>query len=115
MIESRIREKANLEITHDDLRDRMKRDLIENYFGFLRNSAEGDARLDALAADMLKSEEQSRKVYDEVSEEKLIAFLRDNLQVNIVEQSINEYFDSLKKQPSSKGEEQTENMENAEQ
>ncbi|MDK2910792.1 MAG: trigger factor [Bacteroidales bacterium] len=115
LIESRIREKANLEITHDDLRDRMKRDLIENYFGFLRNSAEGDARLDALAADMLKSEEQSRKVYDEVSEEKLIAFLRDNLQVNIVEQSINEYFDSLKKQPSSKGEEQTENMENAEQ
>ncbi len=113
LIESKLREKAKMEITPDDLRERMKRDLIENYFGFLKYSPEGDARLDALATDMLKSEEQARKVYNELNEEKLIVYLRDNLQVNIVEQSINEYFDSFKKQPTQVGEQETDTPDNA--
>ncbi|MGC8866435.1 MAG: trigger factor [Bacteroidales bacterium] len=97
LIEAKLREKGNLEITQTDLRDRMKRDLIENYFGFLRNTPEGDARLDALAADMLKSEDQAKKVYNEVVEEKLVEYLRDNTPVNITEQTIDQYFKSFQK------------------
>lgn len=99
LIEAKLREKGKLEITQADLRNRMKRDLIENYFGFLRYTPEGDARLDALAADMLKSEDQAKKTYNEVVEEKLVEYLRDNTPVKIAEKTIDQYFKSLQKNP----------------
>lgn len=96
LIETKLVEKFNLEVTKDEVKTYFKEALLGNYFPEGENETEEETkqRLDAMenvSENMMKNQDQTKQVYDYLFDQKLTKTLRDNLKVEEKSVTVEEF------------------------
>ena len=84
-------------ITYEDLRDFYKNRVLAQYFPVNAEDEESKKRVEMFIDSMMKNEEEVRRVYDMVFEEKLTAIFKDKVKVDKKSLSMEDFVEVLKK------------------
>ncbi|MDE5762573.1 MAG: trigger factor [Bacteroidales bacterium] len=97
LIQNRITEQYGIKIEMQDLRDFYKNRVLAQYFPVNAEDEESKKRVEMFIDSMMKNEEEVRRVYDMVFEEKLTAIFKDKVKVDKKSLSMEEFVEVLKK------------------
>lgn len=97
LIQNRITEQYGMKIEMQDLRDFYKNRVLAQYFPVNAEDEESKKRVEMFIDSMMKNEEEVRRVYDMVFEEKLTAIFKDKVKVDKKSLSMEEFVEVLKK------------------
>ncbi|MBO4489211.1 MAG: hypothetical protein J5741_06120 [Bacteroidales bacterium] len=84
LIESKLLEENDVQVTGDDVRGYFRQYFIDNYFGAIY-SKEMEPRIDEMVKEAMKNQDTVKQVYDMLFDMKLANKLRDKLNIEIVE------------------------------
>lgn len=97
LIQNRITEQYGMKIEMQDLRDFYKNRVLAQYFPVNAEDEESKKRVEMFIDSMMKNEEEVRRVYDMVFEEKLTAIFKEKVKVDKKSLSMEEFVEVLKK------------------
>ena len=97
LIQNRITEQYGMKIEMQDLRDFYKNRVLAQYFPVNAEDEESKKRVEMFIDSMMKNEEEVRRVYDMVFEEKLTAIFKDKVKVDKKSLSMEDFVEVLKK------------------
>ena len=97
LIQHKITEKYTVKIEPEDLRTFYKDRVLSQYFPVQSEDEEMRKRIDMFIDSMMKNQEEVKRVYDMVFEEKLTALFREKAKVNTKEVTMDEFVEVLKK------------------
>lgn len=91
LIVNRISEEKELKVEGDEIRDFVKENILKAQYGIVESEQFPAESVNNMVNEVLKGEGQLKKIYDTVLEEKLFAELRDKIEVEEKEVSLEEY------------------------
>lgn len=94
LIEGKIREANNIDVTHEDLKNFMKEQFIGRYLPPATNEEEekeNDARLNEMMSSMLQNQDQMRYIYEQLYDEKLASLLKEKMNVSAKDVSLDKF------------------------
>lgn len=97
LIQNKITEKYQLKIEVEDLRAFYKERVLSQYFPTNSADEEMNKRIEMFVDSMMKNQEEVKRVYDMVFEEKLTALFREKAKVKTKEVSMDQFVEVLKK------------------
>lgn len=97
LIQNRITDQYGMKIEMQDLRDFYKDRVLAQYFPVNAEDEESRKRVEMFIDSMMKNEEEVKRVYDMVFEEKLTAIFKDKVKVEKKALSMEEFVEVLKK------------------
>lgn len=97
LIQNKITEKYTVKIEPEDLRTFYKDRVLSQYFPVQSEDEEMRKRIDMFIDSMMKNQEEVKRVYDMVFEEKLTALFREKAKVSTKEVTMDEFVEVLKK------------------
>lgn len=90
LIESQIAKQNNIKVEFTDIQDRVKENIKAQFASFGQGEV-ADDMLDQFAQNFLQKEEEVRKVYDQLMDERLNQFYQDNVKLQEKEVSFDEF------------------------
>ena len=97
LIQNKITDKYQLKIEVEDLRRFYKERVLSQYFPTNSADEEMNKRIEMFVDSMMKNQEEVKRVYDMVFEEKLTALFREKAKVKTKEVSMDQFVEVLKK------------------
>ena len=82
LIERKLVKDNNLEVGEEEVRKFVKDNYVAPYFAGQEISHELEHRIDDIVSSMLKKEEDIKKVYDRIYDQKLIVLFRENVKID---------------------------------
>lgn len=96
LIQNRITEQYGLKIEMQDLRDFYKNRVLSQYFPVNSQNEEEQKRIEMFIDSMMKNQEEVKRVYDMVFEEKLTGIFKEKVNVEKKELSMEQFVEVLK-------------------
>ena len=81
LIENKILEKYQIKVTQDDILSHAKK-LIGSQMKQYGQPESDDKKLTEIANDILKNEEEKKKLYDQMFDERTLSFYKENFKLN---------------------------------
>lgn len=97
LIQNKLTEKYQLKIEVEDLRTFYKERVLSQYFPTRSDDEEMNKRIEMFVDSMMKNQEEVKRVYDMVFEEKLTALFREKTKIKTKEVSMDQFVEVLKK------------------
>ncbi|MBQ9254032.1 MAG: trigger factor [Bacteroidales bacterium] len=102
LIEGKLAEKYSIEVKQQDIVDYYKNELLPSYFPMMpdmteEQKKENDERMDKMAHDMLREQEQTRQVHNYLLDRQLTECLKENTSVTTKTLTIDEFIKEVNK------------------
>ena len=97
MIQNKITAQYEVKLEMQDLRDFYKNRVLAQYFPVNAEDEESKKRIEAFIDSMMKNEEEVKRVYDMVFEEKLTALFMEKTQMETKDVDMDEFVAILQK------------------
>ena len=98
LIEGKIRETNNINVTHEDLKNFVKEQFVGRYLAPAQNEEEeqeNEMRLNEMMGSIIKNQEQMRYVYEQLYDEKLGSLLKEKMNVSTKDVSLDGFKELL--------------------
>lgn len=102
LIQNQITSQYEMKIEMQDLRDFYRDRVLSQYFPVNSEDEEMKKRLESFIDSMMKNQEEVKRVYDMVFEEKLTAIFKQHIQIDAKEVSMDEFVNILQASQASK-------------
>ena len=102
LIQNKLSSQYEVKIEVEDLREFYKERVLAQYFPIHNEDEESKKRIEAFVDSMMKNQEEVKRIYDLVFEEKLTALFREKTQVETKDVNMDEFVEILKQDGSKK-------------
>lgn len=83
LLQNKIIKDKDIKVSEDDVKAHVRGFISGQYFGGMENNEAFDSQLDGIVENVLKNEEEVKKIYDQLYDAKMLKLFKDSLSLNI--------------------------------